>query len=268
MTNAQSKPAPKISEAAERISTHVRAFPPPIAFTKSKIALNKPSKDQYVKLKVWLDPEDNSSDQTERQVLVFEDGDAETWCEFRRQFNDLVRLVPLDTAAKKEKAYESLFRGQALEKFTTHRNAVQLSNAGRRTRGTQWDDDKCLKHTIDLTAQEYFPAKHAVRRQTFYMKYHLYIGGNTTVKEFYTRFQQMNQFLPYFPMIRSGLGNDVVYADPRSLTEDQVCDVLNLAKKSTWTEKMMESNADPYDMDLQELVEYLERLEQTNKQFF
>ena len=27
------------------------------------------------------------------------------------------------------------------------------------------------------------------------MKYHLYIGGTTTVKEFYTRFQQMNQFL-------------------------------------------------------------------------
>ena len=88
MTNAQSKPVPKISEAAERISTHVRAFPPPIAFTKSKIALTKPSKDQYVKFKVWLDPGDDSSD-TERQVLVFEDGDAETWCEFRRQFDDL-----------------------------------------------------------------------------------------------------------------------------------------------------------------------------------
>lgn len=214
--------------------------------------------DQFVKFKVWLNPEDDSNDATERVILVFEDGDAET---FRRQFDDLVRLVPLDTAAKQEKAYESLLRGKALEKFTTHRNAVQLVNAERRTRDQHWSNEECLKHTIDRTAQEYFPAKHSMRRQTFYMKYHLYIGGNTTVKEFYTRFQQMNQFLPYFPLIKSGEGYEVIYSERRSLTKDQVCDVLNLAKKSTWTEKMMESNKDPYDMKLQELVEYLERLE-------
>ena len=105
MTNAHSRPTKKMSEAAERISTHVRAFPPPIAFSKSKVALSKPTKDQFVKFKVWLNPnDDTSNDQTERVVLVFEDGDAETWCEFRRQFDDLIRLVPLDTVAKQEKA--------------------------------------------------------------------------------------------------------------------------------------------------------------------
>ena len=77
------------------------------------------------------------------------------------------------------------------------------------------------------------------------MKYHLYIGGMTTIKEFYTRFQQMNQFLHYFPLIKGVNGAKVTYKDPTMLPDDQICDVLNLAKKSTWTEKIMESNADP-----------------------
>ena len=71
----------------------------------------------------------------------------------------------------------------------------------------------------------------------------------------------MNQFLPHFPLIRGVNGAKVIFKDPTMLPDNQICDILNLAKKSTWTEKMMESNADPYDMDLQELVEYLERLE-------
>ena len=117
MTNAQSKPLKKGAEAAERIQTHVRAFPPPIAFTKSKLALQKPSKDEIVKFKVRLDSADSSSDQTERSIQAFEDGDAETWCEFRRQFDDLKRLVPLDTPAKQEKAYEALLRGNYSSEF-------------------------------------------------------------------------------------------------------------------------------------------------------
>merc|ERR1712078_953563 len=71
----------------------------------------------------------------------------------------------------------------------------------------------------------------------------------------------MNQFLLYFPLISVVNGAEVAFKDPTILPDYQICDILNLAKKSTWTEKMMESNADPYDMDLQELVEYLERLE-------
>ena len=98
MTNAQSKPK---NEAAERIQTHVKAFPPPIPFSKSKAASQKANKEDYVKFKVKLS-QDANSEQTERAVLSFEDGDAEVWCEFRRQLDDLVKLMPLDTTTKKE----------------------------------------------------------------------------------------------------------------------------------------------------------------------
>ena len=172
MTNSQSKPLKKGSDAAERIQTHVRAFPPPIGFNKSKLAQQKPAKDEIVKFKVRLDAEDSRSDQTERALQAFEDGDAETWCEFRRQFDDLKRLVPLDTPAKQEKAYEALLRGKALENFTTHRNTIQAKNSSLRT-GRKLSDEECLRRAVDLVAQEYFPAKHSVQRQKFYMKYHL-----------------------------------------------------------------------------------------------
>lgn len=146
MTNAYSKPVKKGSEAAERIQVHVRAFPPPIAFTKSKVASTKATKDSIVKFKVWLDPGNENSEQMERAMQVFEDEDVETWCEFHRQFDDLVRLVPLDTTQKKEKAYEALLCGKALENYTTHWHCktVQAQNEARRTRGETWDADQCL----------------------------------------------------------------------------------------------------------------------------
>ena len=153
MTNSQSKPLTKGSEAAERIQTHVQAFPPPMGFNKSKLAQQKPAKDEIVKFKVRLDSEDSRSNQTERSLQAFEDGDAETWCEFRRQFDDLKRLVLLNTPAKQEKAYEALLRGKALENFTTHRNTIATKNNSLRT-GRKLSDEECLRWEVDLVAQE------------------------------------------------------------------------------------------------------------------
>ena len=53
----------------------------------------------------------------------------------------------------------------------------------------------------------------------------------------------------------------------KKLGEDELCDILNLAKKPEWTIRMLEANQDPYDFDLQELTEYLERLETASSIF-
>jgi hypothetical protein len=45
------------------------------------------------------------------------------------------------------------------------------------------------------------------------------------------------------------------------LSDDQLCDIIKLAKKPKGTLKMMEANVDPYDLDLHDLLDYLERLE-------
>ena len=93
------------------------------------------------------------------------------------------------------------------------------------------------------------------------MRYHLFIGGEVTVREFDMRLNRMNDYLQYFPTIETATGN---LNQCQVLGDDQLCDIINLAKKPEWTLKMMEANVDPYDLDLHDLLDYLERLELVN----
>jgi hypothetical protein len=111
-------------------------------------------------------------------------------------------------------------------------------------------------------ALEIFPTKHSYRRQVFYMKYHIFMGDGKTVKLFEKRVNWLNQCLKYFPMINS---TDGQLKTCESLREDDLCDIYTLAIKPEWTSKIMESNTDPYDLSLTELIDYLVKLEQVDK---
>jgi hypothetical protein len=67
-----------------------------------------------------------------------------------------------------------------------------------------------------------------------------------------------NEYLIYFPNIQQHNGN---YKQSEALSDNQLCDIINLAKKPKWTLKMMEAYVDPYDLDLHDLLDYLEQLE-------
>jgi hypothetical protein len=60
----------------------------------------------------------------------------------------------------------------------------------------------------------------------------------------------MNDYLLYFPTIEQ---NDNNFKQCQVLGEYQLCDIINLAKKTEWTLKMMEANVDPYDLGLHDL---------------
>ena len=95
------------------------------------------------------------------------------------------------------------------------------------------------------------------------MKYHLFIGGKTGVHDFIARVHRIHSCIPYFP--RKNGKKRIVGC--KKLGEDELCDILNLAKKPEWMIRMLEANQDPYDFDLQELAEYLERLKTASSIF-
>lgn len=101
------------------------------------------------------------------------------------------------------------------------------------------------KGFFDRVAREFFPVKHACRRQ----------GADITVRQFDLHLNCMNDYLQYFPMVKSKGGS---LRKCPILGKDQLCDIINLAKKPEWTLKMMEANVDPYDLDLSSLLDYLE----------
>jgi hypothetical protein len=51
----------------------------------------------------------------------------------------------------------------------------------------------------------------------------------------------------------------------KPLDEDEICDIYTLAIKSAWATKIMESNSEPNDLSLAELIDYLEKLEHVDK---
>ena len=82
MTNAQSKPlhingGPQ--KVAERIQHHVRSFPPPISFYKSKKAKERRESSDYREFEMKLDPSDANSQKTKKSAVIFEDGDPDMY---------------------------------------------------------------------------------------------------------------------------------------------------------------------------------------------
>jgi hypothetical protein len=80
------------------IQSHVSWFPPPIAFLKSKRASGKHETTDHHEFEIRFDPSDENFQKTEKATLTYEDGDADMWCGWREQLDELYRLVPLTTA--------------------------------------------------------------------------------------------------------------------------------------------------------------------------
>jgi hypothetical protein len=98
MPNTQSKPI--ANKVAERIQAHVKSFPPPIAFQKSafqksaKAAAKKESSD-YCDFQMYLDSTNDKSGKSIQSVPIFEDGDPETWCDWRHHMDDLFTFMKI-----------------------------------------------------------------------------------------------------------------------------------------------------------------------------
>ena len=110
MTNAVSKLTN--TKVAERVEHHVQSFPPAITFAKSKKSKEKRESSDFREFEILLDPSDTSSQKTKKSAYVFELGDAETWCHWRKQVDDMCSLLEATTAAAQTKIIEALLRGR------------------------------------------------------------------------------------------------------------------------------------------------------------
>ena len=247
------------SQIADRLNHHLVSDPPPIKFMRSDRASKPVSDTMFHEFEYRLDSLDADSTKMSKKTLMFENGDAEMWCDWRIEFDDLIRLAPLTTAEHKTNAALTLFKGKALQHFKQYTHAVEKADVERnaRKKKTPWTEEQKFYEILDRVAQEFFPIKHAYRRQHFYMRYHLYIGGKFGVREFMARLHRINACIPYFPRKTDTQGK----LDCRRLPDDELCAILNLAKKPEWSIKMLEADKDPYDYDLHGLSDYLERLE-------
>ena len=107
-------------------------------------------------------------------------------------------------------------------------------------------------------ARDVFKVTNAVRRQKHYMRNCLFLNGS--VREWGNRLAKLNKYFTYFPVdsIEEGM------IPHKGLPEDELNDILDRAKPTTWHTTMLESNLEVQDMSWDQILEYYEKLEMSD----
>jgi hypothetical protein len=140
------------SQVADRLTHHIASDPPPIKFMRSNRASKSPADTMYHEFEYRLDNANKKSIKMSKKTLMFENGDAEMWCDWRIKFNDLIRLAPLTTAEHKSNAALTLFKGKALQHFKEYTRIVDNLNdeQGKETRLLGMTIRSSSKYSIEL----------------------------------------------------------------------------------------------------------------------
>lgn len=246
-----------------------RIWPPPVSFTskvsrktfqqgkKSSSSEKSDDSDHYRSFEIPLDPADADSDTYTMKVSVFESGSAEEWILWRTDVQDLfTKLDANDKPAKQQQIYTSLLQGAARDDFVAHyTKRTTANNALRQGKKTA---QALLNQVILDTSKKYFSTEcdwpNAYRYQKAYMRKNLFIG-DMNPDTFCDRLLKLNRMLPFFPP------KEDWKAKPKILDDDELCDILDSAKKPEWHITMMSQGRRPHSFDtFEEAQQYYKQL--------
>ena len=204
-----------------------------------------------------LNPGEERPNTIEKHVRVFHDGTPWEWCKFRANLDDLEHEVPLQTYEQKYKTVDTLLLGKCRTQFRACVNTrVEKIDVDVHTpdevEQMKWN---ALELALNDVAKNVFGMTNPVRRQKYFLRNHCFKTDNVTVREFTRALSEHNDMLKYFPY------DETRGVRPRTLSDDELADILNRAKPIRWHLDMLGSNIDPYDFNFNDFKDYLERLE-------
>jgi hypothetical protein len=128
-------------------------------------------------------------------------------------FREIENLMPMKEPADKTRMFRTLLKGQALSYFEHHlmrRLEVEESEV---------PDNELIELVLRDVGLEYI-LKRAISVQKYYMRQPrgLYMGFNTSVKQFVERLNDLNRYLLYF-----------TEENPKQLDQDEIIEILDQA---------------------------------------
>ena len=242
-------------EYARKVATlqaqAIHINPPAILFRREPAKHDEEAETK--KIKIRLDPEsDEDEDKLEVRAVLFESGDAEAWVKWRIQMDELIRDMPLGTPEEKSKVAKALLKGDARERFVTVSTDVLMEDDPDDEQAEDYDE---FEEILERMGRHYFPTNHAYRRQKNYLRYHVFMM-DMPFKDFKAELIRQNQYLRYFPQMN---------AEIEVLSEDELVEIIDRAKRVEWQRDLLTANIDPYGMSLDEYSAYLEKLEVKHK---
>ena len=249
MKTAFGDPAYVKKVAAMQIQA-MQVNPPAIPFRREKKKSDELDDRETKKLRIKTDPTDEDSDEIEVRAVVFDEGDAKGWIQWRIQFDDLVRDMNLSTGRQKILLAKALLKGNAREKFLDLLADLEM----RESDGDQeLEDEDNLNEAIEQLGLDYFPSANSYRHQRNFLRYHLFMM-EMPLADFRAELRRQNNFLRYFP----------IPADRdrcKMIPDDELVDIVDRAKRVEWQRDLLTANIDPYTLTLDEYYRYLEKLE-------
>ena len=209
------------------------------------ISLERPDKKdlrkgQYVECKCNARPGDPESPVYSIQIPYFGTGTPEEWLQFLDNLEKAINGQHITSGPERYELTERLLTGDALATFK-----LKTLEQGNRT----------VEHFNMVIAQltaHIFPA-HAYREQKCYMRRFLKKPRSYSVREFSSRVQEINQYLPLFP--------SETEEPARCLPEDELKEVLFHAMPSTWRQEMTKQGFTYPNHTVIDLIQFAERLE-------
>jgi hypothetical protein len=162
-------------------------------------------------------------------------------------FHEIENMMPMEEPEDKTRMFRNLLKGQSLSNFE-HHLMRRLEEED-----SEVPDNELIELVLRDVGLEYIP-KHAIHVKKYYLKRGLYMGLDTSIKQFVERMNDLNRYLLYFPE-----------ESPKQLDQDVIIEILDQAKAPEWHESMVNVKIDIFEMIYEESVSYFKRLENLEK---
>ena len=215
------------------------------------------SKEETKEVELLLDPNDADGPSIKKKVLVLRNPDPESWIKWIREYEEICVSIPIKDAKAKALSAQQFLAGHAREVWQKNYTEAVIKNPPANTstnKELQKAYNKIFKDTLLECSKEFFHMEQPARRQLSYMRYYLSTEGYT-IREFANRLKVLNSYLPYFPP-KSGTNDKV-----KKMDNDELVDILVRASPPEMAIATMRANIDPYTMNWDDILNYLERLE-------
>ena len=187
-------------------------------------------------------PAQANSPTYEVTVKYFDTGLPEEWLLLLRKFDEICVGQNLTTGVQHFTLMRTLLRGDALAAFITRSAAAggqMLAN---------------LSAVINGVTQHIFPER-SLQKQKRYMRRFMRKPYEMRMRVYSARVTEINAYLNYFPPF---LAN-------QQLPNDEILELLEFAIPTSWQREMTRQGYDPAAHSVQDLVQFCERLESTEK---
>ena len=196
----------------------------------------------YATHKLRYNPNNAGQGTYEKKVKIFGNGTKEDFIKFMLEVKDVIRKKPVGTAATKFNLLSSMLNGKAKIEWN-----LILDAHGPNRQEADW-----IACVDELTRR--VMGNRATKNFKRYLRYCIHKPIDMTVQELIERIVLFaKEYLPEMP------------GHPQVLDDDEIIEIIHRSLPRAWKMFMTCSGKDPDNMNLQELQDYLEGVETTDK---